>query len=43
MGAGIIDRFTSVGLRPTSVVERLHSRSCRPSEVDDLASPRHAR
>ena len=36
MGAGIIDRFTSVGLRPTSVVERLHSRMPRPSEVDDL-------
>jgi DNA-binding GntR family transcriptional regulator len=36
MGAGIVDRFTAIGLRPTSVVERLHSRMPRPSEVDDL-------
>ncbi|HWD04068.1 MAG TPA: GntR family transcriptional regulator [Amycolatopsis sp.] len=36
MGAGIIDRFTSIGLRPTSVVERLHARMPRPSEVEEL-------
>ncbi|SEF30183.1 GntR family transcriptional regulator [Amycolatopsis pretoriensis] len=37
MGAGIVDRFTSIGLRPTAVVERLHSRMPRPSEVEALA------
>ncbi|MEU5257344.1 GntR family transcriptional regulator [Amycolatopsis sp. NPDC021455] len=36
MGAGIVDRFTSIGLRPTAVVERLHSRMPRPSEVEAL-------
>lgn len=36
MGAGIIDRFTSIGLRPTAVVERLHSRMPRPSEAAKL-------
>lgn len=36
MGAGIVDRFTSIGHRPTAVVERLHSRMPRPSEVDRL-------
>jgi DNA-binding GntR family transcriptional regulator len=36
MGAGIVDRFTAIGLRPTSVVERLHARMPRPSEVDQL-------
>jgi DNA-binding GntR family transcriptional regulator len=36
MGAGIVDRFTTIGLRPTTVVERLHARMPRPSEVDDL-------
>ncbi|WP_199432568.1 GntR family transcriptional regulator [Qaidamihabitans albus] len=36
MGAGIIDRFTSIGLRPTTVVERLHSRMPRPSEAEKL-------
>jgi GntR family transcriptional regulator len=36
MAAGIVDRFTSIGLRPTAVVERLHSRMPRPSEADRL-------
>lgn len=37
MGAGIIDRFTSIGLRPTSVIERLHARMPRPSEAEELS------
>ena len=37
MGAGVVDRFTSIGMRPTAVVERLHSRMPRPSEVEKLA------
>jgi GntR family transcriptional regulator len=36
MGAGLVDRFTSIGLRPTVVVERLHARMPHPSEVDKL-------
>jgi DNA-binding GntR family transcriptional regulator len=36
LGAGIVDRFTSIGMRPTSVVERLRSRMPRPSEVEQL-------
>lgn len=36
MGAGIVDRFTSIGLRPTEVVERLHARMPRPSEAERL-------
>jgi len=36
MGAGIVDRFTSIGLRPTNVTERLHARMPRPSEADLL-------
>ena len=36
MSAGIIDRFTSIGLRPTDVVERLHARMPRPSEAEAL-------
>ncbi|WIY00074.1 GntR family transcriptional regulator [Amycolatopsis mongoliensis] len=36
MGAGIVDRFTSIGLRPTEVRERLHSRMPRPSEAERL-------
>lgn len=36
MGAGIVDRFTAINLRPTSVVERLHARMPRPSELDEL-------
>lgn len=36
MGAGIIDRFTSIGMRPTAIVERLRSRMPRPSEIDQL-------
>jgi GntR family transcriptional regulator len=33
MTAGLVDRFTVIGLRPTVVVERLRSRMPRPSEV----------
>ncbi|MCE7002444.1 GntR family transcriptional regulator [Kibdelosporangium philippinense] len=36
MGAGVVDRFTAIGLRPTNVVERLHSRMPRPSEAKRL-------
>lgn len=36
LAAGIVDRFTSIGLRPTSIVERLHSRMPRPSEAEKL-------
>ena len=36
MGAGIVDRFTSIGLRPTAVVERLQSRMPRPTEAEHL-------
>ncbi|HWD03361.1 MAG TPA: GntR family transcriptional regulator [Amycolatopsis sp.] len=36
MGAGIVDRFTSIGMRPTEVRERLHSRMPRPSEAEQL-------
>jgi GntR family transcriptional regulator len=36
MGAGLIERFTSIGLRPTAVVERIQSRMPRPSENDEL-------
>jgi hypothetical protein len=36
MGAGIVDRFTAIGMRPTVVVERLRSRMPRPSEVRQL-------
>jgi len=36
MGAGIGDRFTSIGMRPTAVVERLRSRMPRPSEMEQL-------
>lgn len=39
MAAGLIERFTAIGLRPTSVVERLRSRMPRPSEVDLLKLP----
>ncbi|OLT21935.1 hypothetical protein BJF78_33670 [Pseudonocardia sp. CNS-139] len=34
--AGIVDRFTSIGLRPTRVVELLESRMPRPSETERL-------
>ncbi|MFC4949047.1 GntR family transcriptional regulator [Pseudonocardia sp. GCM10023141] len=37
MAAGIVDRFTSIDLRPTSVTERLHARMPRPSEAELLA------
>ncbi|MEU6645500.1 GntR family transcriptional regulator [Saccharomonospora sp. NPDC046836] len=36
MGAGIVDRFTSIDLRPTEVRERLHARMPRPSEIERL-------
>lgn len=36
MGAGIVDCFTAIGMRPTVVVERLRSRMPRPSEVEQL-------
>jgi DNA-binding GntR family transcriptional regulator len=36
MGAGVVDRFTSIGMRPTAVVERVRSRMPRPSEIDKL-------
>jgi DNA-binding GntR family transcriptional regulator len=35
-GAGVVDRFTAIGMRPTAVVERLRSRMPRPSETDQL-------
>ncbi|MFI6325090.1 GntR family transcriptional regulator [Nonomuraea sp. NPDC050556] len=35
-GAGIIDRFTFIGKRPTAVVERLRARMPRPSELEQL-------
>ncbi len=34
--AGIVDRFTSIGRRPTRVVEQLESRMPRPSEAEQL-------
>ena len=34
MAAGLIERFTAIGLRPTAVVERLRSRMPRPSEAE---------
>jgi GntR family transcriptional regulator len=37
MAGGIVDRFTSIGMRPTSVIERLHSRMPRPSEAKLLS------
>lgn len=36
MAAGIVDRFTAIGMRPTNVTERLHSRMPRPSEAERL-------
>jgi DNA-binding GntR family transcriptional regulator len=36
MAAGLVERFTSIGLRPTAVVERVRSRMPRPSETDAL-------
>jgi len=36
MGAGVVDRFTAIDMRPTVVVERLRSRMPRPSEVEQL-------
>jgi DNA-binding GntR family transcriptional regulator len=35
-GAGIVDRFTQIGMRPTSIVERLRCRMPRPSEAEQL-------
>jgi GntR family transcriptional regulator len=37
MAAGIVDRFTAIGMRPTSVMERLTCRMPRPSESEQLA------
>jgi len=37
MGAGLVDRFTSIGRRPTAVVEQVVSRIPRPSESAELA------
>jgi DNA-binding GntR family transcriptional regulator len=36
LGAGVVDRFTSIGHRPTQVIERLRARMPRPSEVERL-------
>jgi GntR family transcriptional regulator len=36
MGAGVVDRFSRIGMRPTVITERLRSRMPRPSEVDAL-------
>lgn len=36
LGAGLVERFTSIGLRPTAVVERLRCRMPRPSEREAL-------
>ncbi|GAA2268579.1 UTRA domain-containing protein [Nonomuraea roseoviolacea subsp. roseoviolacea] len=36
-GAGLVDRFTAIGKRPTVVVERLRCRMPRPSEIDLLS------
>ncbi|WP_436492164.1 GntR family transcriptional regulator [Actinokineospora sp. HUAS TT18] len=36
MGAGLVDRFTAIGWRPTAVVERLRSRMPQPSETEAL-------
>jgi GntR family transcriptional regulator len=35
-GAGIVDRFTHIGKRPTAIVERLRCRMPRPSEAERL-------
>ncbi len=36
MGAGLVERFSVIGLRPTAVVERLRCRMPRPSEAEAL-------
>jgi GntR family transcriptional regulator len=36
LGAGLVERFGSIGMRPTTVVERVRSRMPRPSETDEL-------
>ncbi len=36
LGAGVIDRFASIGHRPVQVVERLRTRMPRPSEAEAL-------
>jgi DNA-binding GntR family transcriptional regulator len=36
MGAGLVERFTAIGKRPTAVVERLRSRMPQPSETERL-------
>jgi DNA-binding GntR family transcriptional regulator len=35
-GAGVVDRFTAIDMRPTAIVERLRVRMPRPSEIDQL-------
>ena len=35
-GAGVIDRFASIGHRPVEVIERLRTRMPRPSEIESL-------
>lgn len=36
LGAGLIERFSSIDLRPTAVIEELTSRMPRPSEQEEL-------
>jgi DNA-binding GntR family transcriptional regulator len=36
LGAGVVDRFASIGHRPRRVIERVRSRMPRPSEVERL-------
>lgn len=36
MGAGVVDRFSSINQRPTVTIERIRVRMPRPSEVDEL-------
>jgi GntR family transcriptional regulator len=36
LGAGLVERFTAIGMRPTAVVERLRCRMPRPSETEAL-------
>jgi GntR family transcriptional regulator len=37
MGAGVVDRFTAIDRRPTTVVERIRCRMPRPSESEQLS------
>lgn len=36
MGAGLVERFSAINLRPTAVIEELTSRMPRPSELEEL-------